>query len=235
MEKKIRSITITQYDYIISHVNDEELNIQGHPNHYSEFDRDGHPVKEIRYNRAGEFEEMVVNTYDATGNLVHESYYPVENEIAEEKTYIRNDDGRILRVLKQYQDGSVDTITYEYDETGQLVKVTTMSDEGEIEQVETFTWENGVIVSHVIVDEYGEQRSATDDIPVKPDQTRVTRDEKGQVTREEELDEDGNAYLTINRKYDDEGRADEVDVFVDGRGKAITRHYFLKYEYTFFD
>ena len=30
MEKKTKSITITQYDYVISNVNDEELDIHGH-------------------------------------------------------------------------------------------------------------------------------------------------------------------------------------------------------------
>lgn len=235
MEKKPRSITITQYDYIIRNVNDEEVDIHGHPNHYSEFDREGRPEKEIRYNRDGEFEEMFEYGYDEKGNLIRESYYLAENEIAEEKTFIRNDAGVILHALKHYQDGSIDTINYEYNEAGQLIKRTTTTDEDEIEQVETFEWENGEIVGHQIFDETGEAISTPDVSNVKQNETRVTQNDKGQVITEEELDEEGEVYMTVNRSYDDEGRALEVEVFIDGRGRAISRHYFLKYEYTFFN
>jgi hypothetical protein len=235
MEKKTKSITITQYDYIIRNVNDEEVDIHGHPNHYSEFDPDGRPLKEMRYNRHGEFEEMFEYGYDDQGNLLRESYYPVENEIAEEKTFVRNDAGQILRILKHYLDGSVDTTTFEYNEAGELSKRTTTTDEGEVEQVETFEWENGVLVGQQILDEHGELISEPDVDTVKPGQTRVIHDEKGQVITEEELDEDGEIYMTVNRSYGEDGLADEVEVFIDGRGRAISRHYFLKYEYTFFE
>ena len=235
MEKKTKSITVTQFDYIIRDVNDEEIDIHGHPNHYSEFDPEGRPLKEIKYNRYGEFEEMFEYGYDDQGNLVRESYYPVENEIAEEKTFVRNDAGVILHTLKHYQDGSLDTITYEYNETGQLVKRITTTEEGEVEQVETFEWENGELVSHQIVDEDGELISEPDVSSIKPGQSRVTHNEKGEIITEEELDEDGEVYMSINRTYDAEGLPDEVDVFIDGQGQAITRHYFLKYEYTFFE
>lgn len=235
MEKKTKSITVTQYDYIIRNVNDEEVDIHGHPNHYSEFDPEGRPLKEIKYNRHGEFEEMVEYGYDDQGNLVRESYYPAENEIAEEKTFVRNDAGVILRALKHYQDGSLDTITFEYNDAGELIKRITTTDEGEIEQIETFEWKNGELVNHQIVDEDGEIISPPDDSSIKPGQSRVTHNEKGQVVTEEELDADGEVYMTVNRSYDEEGLANEVDVLIDGQGRAISRHYFLKYEYCFFE
>ncbi|MCX6305838.1 MAG: hypothetical protein NT040_12815 [Bacteroidetes bacterium] len=235
MEKRTKSITITQFDYVIKNVNDEEVDIQGHPNHYSEFDRDGRPLKEIRYNRHGEFEEMFEYGYDAQGNLIRESYYQIENELAEEKTFIRNDAGVIQHALKHYQDGSLDTITYKYNAAGELVKRTTTTDENEVEQVETFEWENGTLVNHQIVDEDGEIITGPEDSPVKPNQSRVVHNEKGQLITEEELDENGEVYMTVNRTYLDDGHTDEVDVYIDGQGRAISRHYFLKYEYTFFE
>jgi hypothetical protein len=233
MERKTKSIAITQYDYIIRNVNDEEVDIHGHPNHYSEFDPEGRPLKEIKYNRQGEFEEMIAYGYDDRGNLVRESYYPEENEIAEEKTFVRNDAGVILHTLKHYQDGSIDTITFEYNEAEELIKRITTTDEGEVEQVETFAWENGEIVDHQIVDEDGELISLPDDSNIKTSQSRVTHNEKGQLVTEEELDEDGEVYMTVNRSYDDDGLANEVEVFIDGQGRAISRHYILKYEYTY--
>ena len=235
MEKKTKTITITKFDYIISNVNDEELDIHGHPHHYSEFDAGEHLLKEISYNRDGNFEEMVEYGYDSAGNLIRESYYPVENELAEEKTFERNDSGQIIRTLKHYQDGSLDTITSEYNGSNQLIKQITTTEEGEIDEIETFEWENGVIVNHKLVDGTGEMISLPDENQVKPDQTRVVQNEKGQVIKEEDLDDEGEVFITVNRTYNEDGSPGEVDVFIDGRGKTISRHYVLKYEYTFFN
>jgi len=66
-------------------------------------------------------------------------------------------------------------------------------------------------------------------------ESRVTRNELGQVIREEEVDETGTVYMTVDRTYDEAGRLMEVEVNFDGRGRTLSRHYFLKYEYTFFD
>jgi YD repeat-containing protein len=235
MEKKTKSVTITQFDYIIRNFNDEEVDIHGHPNHYSEYDPEGRPLKEIRYNRLGEFEDMYVYGYDDQGNLVRESYSLAEDEIAEERTFVRNEAGMILHAKKHYLDGSFDTIAYEYNDAGLLVKRTTTTDEGEIEQVESFEWENGELVHHQVVDEEGELIPEPDDSVVKPSQTRVETNDKGQVIKEEEVDEHGEVFMTVNRSYNEDGLAEEVDVSIDGRGLAVSRHYFLKYEYTFFD
>ena len=115
MDKKIKDITITQFDYVIRNINDEEVDIQGHPHYFSEVDREGRILKEIKYNREGEFEEMIGYAYDPQGLLIEESYYPLENELAEVKKIERNEAGQILRTFKHYQDGSVDTTVFEYD------------------------------------------------------------------------------------------------------------------------
>ncbi|MEI7896354.1 MAG: hypothetical protein WCJ26_04925 [bacterium] len=235
MEKKTRSITVMQFDYIIRNVNDEEVDIHGHPNHYSEYDPDGRPIREVRYNREGEFEEMYEYEYDGQGNLTREAYSPVEDEVAEEKTFVRNEAGLVQHALKRYQDGSIDTIAYLYNDSGELVSRTTTTDEGEVEQVETFEWENGTLVNRRVTNENGELIEEPGHDEIKPNETRITSNEKGQVITEEELDENGEVFMTVNRSYFDDGLADEVDVFIDGQGKTISRHYFLKYEYTFFE
>ncbi|MEI7660942.1 MAG: hypothetical protein WCK34_02030 [Bacteroidota bacterium] len=235
MEKRIKSITITQFDYIIRNVNDEELDIHGHPHHFTEFDPEGRMIREVKYNRLGNLEEMVEYGYDTNGNLIRESYYPEENELAEEKLYERNESGQIVRAFKNYQDGSVDTITYDYDQSGQLVKKTTTSDEGEIDQVEKFEWDNGTLIGHEILDGEGENVSFQDENPVPAGETRTRQNAKNQVISEEELDENGDVYMTVNRSYDENDNAEEVEVFIDGRGHSISRHYFLKYGYVFYD
>ena len=235
MEKKTKSITVTKFDYIIRHGYDEELDSNGHPNHFSEFDTAGRPLTEIRYNPYGEFEEKIEYAYDERGFMLSESYYPTESEVAEVKTFVRNEDGSVARALKRYQDGSVDTIAYEYNGEGQLIKMVTTTDEGEVDQVETFEWEHGEIVSRQVVDGQGDLISEPDYADLEKATPRITRNDKGQVVREEETDEDGEVYFAVNRSYDEEGNPDEVDVFIDGRGRSVTRHYFLKYQYTFYE
>jgi hypothetical protein len=235
MNEKTRSITITQFDYIIRNVNDEELDIEGHPHHYTEFDTEGRPLIEIKYNRYGDFEEKIEYGYDSQGNLIRESYYPEENELAEEKTFERNVAGQVIRILKHYQDGSVDTIDFQYNGSNQLIEKTITTDEGEIEQVETFEWENDTLINHKIVDGDGEEIAEPYENAVKPNQTRVTFNEKEQIVTEEELDESGEVFMTITRTYNEDEQPDEVQVVIDGRGNTISRHYFLKYEYTYFE
>ena len=235
MEKKIKEITITQNDYIIRNVTDDALDIQVHLNHFSEFDQAGNLSKEIKYNRHGEFEEMYEYAYNEKGQLISESFYPLENELAELNKFERNESGMIIRSFKHYQDSSIDTTTYLYDESNQLIQKTTTSDEGEVEQVESFEWDNGAMVRHEIVDGDGDPIDLPDEGPAPAHAAQITRNDKDQVIHEEELDEHGEVYMTINRSYDDDGRPEEVEVFIDGRGRTISRHYFLKYSYTFFD
>jgi hypothetical protein len=235
MEKKIRSITLTRFNYIIYPDQEEEVDDQGIPSHFTELDPNGHPLKEISYNTQGDFEEMFEYRYDERGHLVRESYYPAENELAEEKSFVRNEAGLVMEGFKHYQDGSVDTLAYEYNETGQVTKITTTTDEGETEQVETFEWEGEKLVGHKVEDGQGEEIAGPDFSNLKQNQTRVTYNDNDQVITEEELDEEGEVIMAINRTYDEGGRSSEVDVFIDGQGKTVTRHYFLRYDYTFYD
>ncbi len=116
-----------------------------------------------------------------------------------------------------------------------MIKRTTTTDEGEIEQVETFDWENEIIVNHTIFDSEGNEVIERDAPPMKPNQTRITTSEKGQVITEEELDGQGEVIMTIHRTYDEDEEPDEVQVYIDGRGNTISQHYFLKYEYAYFE
>ena len=235
MEKHPRSVTITQYDYIIRNVNDEEIDIRGHRNQYSEFDAEGRLLKEIRYNREGQFEEMTEFGYDDAGRLVHETYSPDENEVAEEKDHLWDEQGRMAKTLKRYLDGSVDTSVYEYDDQGRLTRIVTTGDDGEVEQVETMEWNNDVLVAHEVTDSEGDPLEEPDLSPLKPAGTRVAHNDQGQPVLEEDLDEEGNVVMSVRRTYNPDGRTGEVEVFIDGQGRRLSRHYVLKYEYTFYE
>ncbi len=235
MEKQTRSITITRYDYFIRDINDEEIDIRGNRNQYSEFDPEGRLLKEIHYNRNGEFEEMTELQYDDRGRLVHEAYYPAENELAEEKSHQWTEEGRMEKTLKHYLDGSVDTSVYEYNDLGQVTRIVTTSDDGEVDQVETMEWVNGELVKHTVADGEGDPVEGPDMSRIKPVQSRVTRNEQGQPVLEEDLDDNGNVVMSVRRSYDSEARTTEVEVNIDGQGERLSRHYILKYEYTFYE
>ena len=234
MAKKTKSITVSQYDYLIRNVTDEELEIHGHLNHHTEFDSDGLAVKEIRYMQDGSFEEMVTYEYE-NGKLICESYYPLEDELAEQYFYRYNDSGKITQATKQYQDGSADVIEYHYNEAGLLIRKETINDENEIEQVERFEYENGNLVKHETFDGEGELVSVPYSEPASEGNSRIERNEAGQIVYEEELNDDGDVIMSVKRTYLEEGEPDEVEVYLDGQGRRISRHYILKYEYTYFD
>jgi hypothetical protein len=301
MQKKIRTITVNQFDYLVRNVNDERPEIHEQLNHFQEFDLDGHPLKDARYNRSGDLEEMYEYTYSESGLLLSETYYQEESEAAEKRTFEHNSSGKPERILKHYLDGSVDTTTLNYDAEGQLIVTIRKDDEGETEQVERFHWADGRLIMEEIFDggenpvsrrsmKYDEKGNITellawnaeDDAEIRTVsefddagelisvkrfdndgdlldahifqtdedgnkvsftensygprvQSQIVYNAKGKPVKEEEVTEEGDVLTRVERKYDEDDRELETEVFIDGRGQAISRHYFLKYEYTFFE
>lgn len=221
MNKKIKSATITQNEFIIRDVTDEELDIRGHLSQFTEYDRDGRTLKEIKYDRMGIFEDMHLYTYDEKGMPVTESYFQQEHEEAEKTTFEHDGSGHLMKSRKKYLDDSVDTTTYYYDENKRLVKKVITSDDDEPEEVELFEVEE----THT-----AEEVQDEDDNNVQ-----LTRNEKGKIILEEVFSADDELLTRVERKYDSEDNLSEVEVFIDGQGKTFTRHYILRYDYTFFE
>jgi len=235
MEKTIKSITIRRFDYIIKRFDDDQPELKEHIHHIIEYNRDGNPLKDTRYSQAGEFEEMNEYEYNDNGEMALDRYYTEPGFAAEETRFFRDEGGKIVKAEKRYLDGSVDTISYEYNEAGKLVIKTTRTDEDEIEQVETFEWDGDTIVNHEVTDGEGSPLPLPEHEATEKPESKITRNEKGQVILEEETDENGEVILRVSRTYNDDGTAHEVEVFQDGRGRTFSRNYFLRYEYTFFE
>ena len=219
MNKKIKTLTVTQKDYIIRDVTDEELDIRGHLSQFIEYDREGHIVKEIKYDRMGHFEDMHLFTYDEKGLPLSESYFPEAGQEAEKTTFEHNESGTLMQSRKQYLDGSIDIAKYFYDTTNRLIKKVTTSDDEEPEE-EVF--------------EKFENETEADTGNEDGSEFQVTRNEKGQIIKEEVFSENKELLTCVDRRYDEDNLA-EVEVFIDGQGKTITRHYILEYEYVFFE
>ena len=235
MTKSAKSITVTRYDYVINHVMDEELQVQGHTHQYSEFDASGRPVKEIKYMQDGSFEEMTVFEYDPAGQLSKQLYYPSEDELAEQVVYHYDESGRVDYARRIYLDGSEDRIDYAYNEGGLLIRKVITNDDQEIDQTEEFEYRDGQLIRHEIFDGEGDRITEPVIDTSSTENSRIERDESGRVILEEELNENDEVIMSVRRSYLPDGEPDEVEVFLDGQGRRISRHYILKYEYTFFD
>lgn len=146
MEKKVKSVTLHKTDFVAGDVTAETLSEKTYKYSYTEFDAAGNPVKEIRYNQGGGIEEKYEYGYDENGKRISETDYLDEHEIAERKKIIRDEKGDIISVEVHYQDGSVDTTTYSYNQEGKPVEKTTTNDEGEVEMKEVNEYDMGKLV-----------------------------------------------------------------------------------------
>jgi YD repeat-containing protein len=224
MNKKIKSITVSRHDDVIRSVNEEDAEVVESRHLYSEFNIAGQPVQEIKYDRSGGFEERSDYAYNEAGQLISECYYPAEDELAEKKLYDWNEAGQVVASHKEYSDGSVDHTRYFYDDQGRLVRRVTTSEDEEEETEEI---------------EYPDPADDGDDQGDAPEESgeglRIIRNEKGQVILEEEHNEEGELLTRVERTYADDGRLLEVEAFIDGQGRAMSRHYLLKYDYMFYE
>lgn len=235
MNKITKTITITQHDFILKKITDEDTEIHSHPNSFTEFDRDGRVIRECRYMRDGSFEEMIEYDFDDHNRVNCERYYLSEDEISEVVEYRYNDSGKAVSAEKKYADGSVDTIDFEYDGEGRLFRKVYRNDEQEVEQTEHYTYNQGTLVKVESFDGDGNLMSIPFQDESLSSHSRVTRNEAGQVILEEEFDINGEVIMSVQRDYQDDGKPSRVEVFMNGQGKTISRHYILTYDYTYFE
>lgn len=155
MKKKIKSNTLYRISTLVKGPGGEETETRRYKYSYSEYTEDGQMLVDIRYNEDGEVEEKYVNKYDSSGRLSEELTYLTEDEIAEHKSYERDEKGQIFRAFKHYQDGEKDTIHYTRDEAGNLVEKVTIDSYNEEEARETIEYKENKI-THRSVFEYDE-------------------------------------------------------------------------------
>jgi len=194
--KPVKVLRLFKNDYVIDDLNSEELDVVGYKYNEVIHDRQGNVLEEIRYTSGGEVEERTVNRYDGNGFLTEEWYYAGDEEPAEHKTYERDEEGRVLREIKHYLDGSQDITSYTYDEQGHLLEKQMMNSDDELEGKEIYTFHDGKLVHY-----------------------RVLNEDEGLLSEKEiAYDEAGRITSATERYPDDFHRARIVEVF-DGEGR----------------
>ncbi len=147
MGKIIKSTTIHKLDnfnLVPDAAREQQKNLKYS---FTEFDKNGNVLMEIKYNAEGNAEEKYMNTFDEKGRLIEEIYYLTEDEIAEHKTYEYDDEGKVWRAFKHYVDGSEDVTDYKYDDEGKVIEKVTTDSDGEMEEKEVFSYKNGKLES----------------------------------------------------------------------------------------
>lgn len=145
MSNMIKSETI----YRIDHIPGEEVELDDDPEgiqSFHEYDREGHLLLEIAYNRDGEIADKVAYTYDEKGRLVESSIYGDDDEVLERKELFWTDDHRVRQEIIHYLDGSEDIHDFFYDEKGNLTGLQVKDDEDEVEFSEKYFYEDDKVV-----------------------------------------------------------------------------------------
>lgn len=140
MTKKVKSTTIHKYDVIYRSGPDSEPELEGYKYSYTQYDESGRIIGDIRYDEEGEVDEKAVFAYDSDGNIVDEKSFLADEELADHRTYERDDKGEILRSYRHYADGTKDTVEYRRDQKGNIIEKVTVDSDGETESVEKFEY-----------------------------------------------------------------------------------------------
>jgi YD repeat-containing protein len=173
------------------------------------------------YAADGTLNEGIQWEYDEKGQVLCEKYFTDENEPSEIIRYERDTDGRILRDIKKYLDGSEDITTYSYDGNGHLTGKLTLDEEGNLYSREEFNWEGNNLTFHRITDT---ENNETEKEEFKYDQNGnvleqkrrnletgentmiVTEyDQNNRKTGEKLFDGDDNLMESISYTHDQEG------------------------------
>jgi hypothetical protein len=124
----------TRYDYIIQSALDEEVDIIGYPYTEKEYDLNGNLLRDITFDMDGAVQEHYVYVYDGKNRMVEKINYYDEEEITDTTYYHYEEGENPVSGRKVYQDGSEDTISYEYNTAGRLTGQSIRNDDGETEE-----------------------------------------------------------------------------------------------------
>lgn len=148
MERKTKSVTLIKSDAIFPNGPENPPEFSSYKHSYTEYDRDGNIIAEIKYSPDGTVIEKQVYRFDEQGKHTEEINYLDEGEIAHHMTYEHDDEGRVTKAFKHYLDGSADTIHFKYDGNGNIVEKTTINSDEEEEAREEIVYENNRVVAH---------------------------------------------------------------------------------------
>lgn len=155
MSKKIKALKIFRIDHLPG-AELPETDKFGILQSLEKYDENGNLLLEIGYTRDGDISDKNDFSYDDAGRMVESRIFGEDDEILEHTEITRDPEGRILREVVHYLDGSDDIRTFFYDDAGNLTGMEVRDDEDELDFSERYFYEDGKLVKIERHDEEGE-------------------------------------------------------------------------------
>jgi len=209
MAKKVKSINLYKKDFFPSKSDSGKVRSSEYKHSTTEYDEKGNVVLELKFNNDQKLEDKFVNKYNEDGILIEEKHYLSAKDLAEHKTYDLDDNKKIQKAFKHYNDGSKDTIQYTYDTNGDLVERLTIDSFDEVEAKVIFEYENQKLVK--------QESYEYDDLISK---NTFVYDPDGNMMEESSWTEDESGKR--NNFYDDNGNVEKV-LFYNKKDELVAK------------
>ena len=176
------------------------------------FDEKGNKTKEIIYSEEGEEEQSIDYAYNENAQLVEEKHHFTFDEI-DETTRLEYNNNLLVKRLKEFSYGSIETVEIKYNSDNLPVSVVTKDEEGVEEESEHFEYE-GKNLTH-----YTKQNALIG----KETEWWKKYDEKGNVIEEKRWDVNSPAIQTITYDYSKNQEEPDSKV-INEKGAIIEAH-----------
>lgn len=182
---------------------------------FTEYNRDGHVVKDSRYLDNGNVEEVNSFVYDDQHRLVEHVLEYVPDEAVEKRIVERDTEGRIIRETKYYGDLSGEHTEYIYNSSGEISEIKYFDEEGDFSWREELNYDaKKNLVTRISFEATGTVKQKTD----------FTFSEDGLTVEEKISDGKGAIEKVIINKYN-ENKKEESNIEKTGQDKLISAVY----------
>lgn len=209
MAKKVKSINLFKKDFFPSQSNANKFRTVEYKFSTTEYDENGNVVLELKFNADQKLEDKFVNKYNADSVLVEEKHYLSYKDLAEHKTYELDANKKVQKAFKHYNDGTKDTIQYNFDANGNLKEKVTIDSYDEEESKEVFEYDGQNLLKRELF-EY-------DDLVSKE---TFVYDAKGNIVEETSWNEDESTKRA--NVYDEKGNLEKV-LFYNKKDELVAK------------
>ncbi|MCD6331828.1 MAG: hypothetical protein J7L89_01000 [Bacteroidales bacterium] len=203
------------------------------------YDPEGRELANYQYSGPGIFESKNETKYDSNGAVIEEITYQDEHEIAERKTYTRDQKGEIIRIDSTFTDGSVSIFTFERDPVKGTENRIERDEDGALESRELLQFdEEGRIIRREL---YNYRDKLTEAYTYE-------YNESGQLIHRRQLDQRGKLVIDTTYQYTETGLlqlranrnrkghlSDFIKMEYDSNGRVVLQNlsnkYFFEFEY----
>jgi hypothetical protein len=183
----------------------------------------GKLIVKARKDEDGYVEEKETAEYNGE-LLISELSYGLDNELIQKTVYTYDEKGNNISTnYDDYLDGEKSRVEYVINEAGQREKILTYNSENLLIAKSLFEFDEKNRISEIIEEDRKSFKK-----------TRMTYNDAGNVILQEELDNEDNMILSIDRSYDDNGNIVKSAVFIEAAGQNVAQYYEVDYRYEYF-